>query len=98
MRKRGYVYIMTNKHNTVLYVGMTSVIHHRIKQHKEKVFKNSFTAKYNLNKLVYFEEHSLVVDAIHREKQLKAGSRKKKELLVKTMNPHWRDLAADWFE
>lgn len=96
MEKRGYVYIMTNKHNTVLYVGMTSLISSRILHHKEKLYKNSFTARYNLDKLVYLEEFELIADAVRREKQLKGGSRKKKELLINRMNPEWRDLSEDW--
>ncbi len=70
--KPGFVYILTNKNNSTLYVGVTSEIVIRIKQHKEKYDSKSFTAKYNLNKLVYCEAFQMIGDAIGREKQLKA--------------------------
>ena len=87
-----YVYIMTNKSNTVLYVGVTNDLMRRVYEHKNKVDSNSFTAKYNLNKLVYFESTSSIESAIEREKQLKAGSRKRKEDLISSINPEWNDL------
>lgn len=67
-------------------------MHQRIKQHKNKTYPNSFTAKYNLNKLVYFEQFHMIGDAIGREKQLKGGSRDAKIKLIKNMNPDWNDL------
>ena len=91
-KKGGYVYIITNQHNTVLYVGVTSNLPGRIGQHKDKYYPKSFTAKYNIDKLVYFEVFELIVLAIAREKQIKAGSRKAKEALINSMNPEWRDL------
>ena len=67
--KGGFIYIMTNKNNTTLYVGLTSEIKPRVIQHKEKHYPQSFTARYNLNKLVYFEFHELIETAIEREKK-----------------------------
>ena len=93
--KGGFAYIMTNKNNTTLYVGVTSDIKPRVIEHKEKIHPKSFTARYNLNKLVYFEYHDLIETAIEREKQLKAGSRKKKIDLINSANPEWRDLWDD---
>jgi putative endonuclease len=75
--KKFYVYIITNKNNSVIYVGMTNNYRRRIWQHKQKSNKNSFSARYNVNKLVYLEEYQTPHDAIAREKQLKAGARKK---------------------
>jgi len=86
-----YVYIMTNKTNSVLYTGVTSDLKGRVWQHKEKLVK-SFTKSYNINKLVYFEATNDVVSAITREKQIKAGSRKKKMELIDAMNNKWQDL------
>ncbi|MBU0613539.1 GIY-YIG nuclease family protein [Patescibacteria group bacterium] len=88
-----YTYIMTNIRHTVLYTGMTSNLVKRIESHKEKVIEKSFTARYNLNKLVYFEQCSTRQQALEREKQIKAGSRKKKESLINKMNPEWEDLS-----
>ncbi|WP_054851343.1 GIY-YIG nuclease family protein [Olleya sp. ITB9] len=90
--KPGYVYLLTNKNNTTLYVGVTANLKQRILQHKEKHDKKSFTARYNLDKLVYHEAHQLIGDAIGREKQLKAGSRAKKIALIESINPEWEDL------
>lgn len=92
MKYGGCVYILTNFHNTVLYIGVTSDLPKRIHQHKSKEFKNSFTAKYNCDKLVWYEWFSRIEEAIAREKQLKAGNRKRKEDLIHAMNPHWNDL------
>jgi len=93
--KPGYIYIITNYTNTTLYVGVTSDLHQRIKQHKNKTYPNSFTAKYNLNKLVYFEQFQMIEDAIGREKQLKGGSRLAKTKLIESVNPEWKDLFLD---
>jgi putative endonuclease len=76
--KPGFIYIITNNSNSTLYIGVTSNIEKRILQHKEKQYKDSFSARYNLNKLVYYEGFQIIGDAIGREKQLKAGSRAKK--------------------
>lgn len=90
--KPGFVYILTNKKHTTLYVGVTSHIVQRINQHRDKVFPHSFSAKYNLNKIVYYEVFQDIGDAIGREKQLKAGSRQKKLDLIHSANPEWNDL------
>ena len=94
--KKGYVYIMTNKLKTTLYVGVTSNLIQRILQHKNKVFPNSFTAKYNCNFLVYFCKFESITKAIAEEKRLKGGSRAQKIALIESQNPDWKDLAADW--
>ncbi|MDH3975869.1 MAG: GIY-YIG nuclease family protein [Deltaproteobacteria bacterium] len=91
MNKQFYVYIMTNKHNRVLYTGVTNNLQRRIYEHKGKLVKG-FTTKYNINKLVYYEVFEDSYNAISREKQIKAGSRKKKLVLIETMNPEWKDL------
>ena len=91
-QKHYYVYISTNKRNTVLYTGVTNNLLRRELQHKEKQDKKSFTAKYNVNKLVYFEEYNDVYIAISREKQIKNLLRKKKIGMIKKMNPEWKDL------
>jgi len=91
------VYILTNKSNTVFYVGVTSDLLGRIYDHKNKVFKG-FTEKYGCNKLVYYEEYQWIHDAIDREKQLKAGSRQKKIDLIVATNPSWDDLSAGWYD
>ena len=91
------VYIITNKTNTVFYIGVTSDLQDRIWQHKQKVYKG-FSAKYDCNKLVYFEEYQFIQDAIAREKQLKAGSRQNKINIIIKNNPAWDDLSATWYE
>jgi len=88
------VYILTNKNNTVLYTGVTSNLVKRTIQHKEKSVPG-FTKRYNIDKLVYFEFYTDIRDAIAREKQIKAGSRKKKIELIESMNPEWSDLFGD---
>lgn len=93
--KTGFVYIITNKYNTVYYIGVTSNLPQRILEHIEKRYENSFTARYNLNKLVYFEQYQMIGDAITREKQLKAGSRAAKVALIQKLNPDWLDLYED---
>lgn len=85
------VYIMTNKHNNVLYTGVTGNLKARTISHKEKLLKG-FTSRYNVEKLVYFEWCDEPLVAIAREKQIKAGSRKKKVELIEKMNPEWKDL------
>jgi len=94
--KQSAVYFITNKNNTVLYIGVTSNLEKRIFQHKNKTYKNSFTARYNCNKLVYFEVFSDITNAIKREKQLKNGNRKRKNALVNKENPEWKDLSEGW--
>ncbi len=89
--KQYYVYIMTNYANTVLYTGVTNDLIRRVYEHKNKIVK-SFTSKYNVNKLVYYEATENIESAILREKQLKAGSRQKKINLINKLNPKWEDL------
>ena len=92
-----YVYIITNQENNVLYIGFTNNLQTRILEHKNKIYKG-FSAKYNCNKLVYYEEFQWVKDAIDREKQLKAGSRQKKIDLVISQNKMWQDLSDGWYD
>ena len=92
MVRGGIVYILTNSHHTVLYVGITSDIPTRIYKHKIKENPKSFTAKYNCHKLLYFENFQFIEEAIDREKQIKKYSRKKKEDLINVLNPDWDDL------
>ena len=93
--KQYFIYTVMNKWNTTSYIGITSILLERIWQHKHKVVKG-FTAKYNLNKLVYYEVFDNPSDAISREQQLKRWSRKKKINLIKKQNPDFRDLSDDW--
>ena len=90
--KSGFVYMLTNRHHTTIYVGVTSHLYLRTKAHRDKLFPKSFSARYNLSKLVYYEVYDLMTDAIAREKALKGGSRKKKEDLINKFNPEWSDL------
>jgi len=94
MKREYYVYILTNKHNTVLYTGVTNNLARRVYEHQEKR-GSSFTARYNVNKLVYMETYADIREAIAREKQIKAGSRQDKVNLVKSINPEWKDLMAE---
>ena len=87
-----YVYMLTNKSNKVLYTGVTIDLVRRVYEHKNHLDKDSFTAKYNINRLVYFEETSDVRAAIEREKQIKSWSRARKNTLVQSQNPTWKDL------
>ena len=86
-----YVYILANKTNSTLYIGATNDIYRRANEHNEKVV-DSFTKRYNVNKLVYIEEYSSVEDALNREKQLKKWRREKKDALINSINPQWKDL------
>ena len=93
--KTYYVYIMTNKHNTTLYTGVTNDLMRRLHEHRTGI-GSSFTRRYKITKLVYYEITDDVRAAITREKQIKAGSRKKKNDLIDSLNPDWRDLAEDF--
>jgi len=86
------VYILTNKNHTVLYTGGSSNLKMRVCQHKEKADPKSFTARYNVDHLVYYEQFFDIGEAIAREKQIKAGNRQKKIDLINKFNPEWRDL------
>ena len=95
MERGGCVYVMTNKTKTTLYVGVTSDLVARVFEHKSHKYPRSFTARYNLENLIYYEILPTIEEAIAREKQIKAGSRKKKDLLIQSMNPQWLDLYDD---
>jgi putative endonuclease len=88
----GYVYITCNVNNTTLYVGVTAELGKRIRRHREKFYPKSFSARYNCCKLVYYKFFPTIVEAIAEEKRIKGGSRKKKEILINSMNPEWVDL------
>ena len=94
MNKTFFVYIMTNPRKTVLYTGVTNNLPRRVQEHKEKLVPG-FTSRYNVIDLVYYEIAATAEAAISREKQLKAGSRRRKIDLIKSMNPTWRDLSAE---
>ncbi|MBJ15640.1 MAG: excinuclease ABC subunit C [Legionellaceae bacterium] len=91
MHTESYVYLLTNKHNNVLYTGVTNDLIRRVYEHKNKM-TTGFTKKYNVNRLVYYEVCSEIIVAIEREKQIKGWSRKKKHTLIDEMNPQWNDL------
>ena len=92
MFKQYYVYIITNQYNKVFYAGVTNDLLGRIYEHKNKLIIESFSSKYNLNKLVYYEIFDDIEEAIKREKQIKGGSRKKKIELINDFNKSWEDL------
>ena len=91
-----YVYIMTNKYNSVVYTGMTNNLERRVYQHKNKLLEG-FTKKYNADKLVYFEMTEDVKSAIEREKQINGWTREKKNSLIENVNPTWSDLSSEWY-
>lgn len=91
MTKQSYIYIITNINNTTLYTGVTNSLIRRIYEHKNKLVEG-FSKKYNLTKLVYYEVFEDITQAIAREKQIKGGSRKKKEDLINSINKEWKDL------
>ena len=92
MAKGGSVYIMRSLNNSTLYTGVTSDLLVRVQQHKNKAYPNSFTAKYNCTKLVYYKFYESIEAAIEEEKRIKGGNRKQKEFLITTMNPDRKDL------
>jgi putative endonuclease len=92
--KNYYVYLLTNWNNKVIYTGVTNDLVHRIYEHKNKLV-DSFTKKYNISKLVYFEETQDAIAAITREKEIKRWRREKKNNLVNIINPSWRDLSEE---
>ena len=93
--KTYYVYLLTNKGNSVLYAGVTNNLERRIYEHKNKLI-DGFTKKYNLGKLVYYESTTEVQSAIAREKQIKGWTRKRKNDLIEGINPEWKDLSEEW--
>ncbi len=90
-----YIYLLTNWNNKVMYAGVTNNLIRRIYEHKSKLVKR-FTKKYNVNKLVYYEEMRDVIAALTREKEIKKWRREKKNQLVNRMNPAWKDLSMEW--
>jgi putative endonuclease len=88
----GWVYMMCSLNHSTLYVGITSNIASRVYEHRNKMHPKGFTARYNCVKLVYYCRFELIVEAITEEKRIKGGSRKKKEDLITSMNPEWKDL------
>ena len=96
MNTGGYVYILFNKPNGTLYTVVTSDLYKRICEHKQHKDPHSFTAQYGVDQLGYFEEFQSIQEAIDREKQIKAGSRRDKILLIIGMNPFWEDLFDDF--
>ena len=91
MNQKSYTYILFNKRNGTLYIGVTSNLRTRILEHKSKIIPG-FTRKYGVDKLGYFEEHTSIVFAIQREKKLKRLYRRQKIQLIESMNPRWKDL------
>ncbi len=86
-----YIYILTNKNKKVLYIGVTNDLYRRVSEHKNRE-REGFTKRYCVDKLIYYETFSDIMDAISREKQLKAWRREKKEVLIATQNPNWDEL------
>jgi putative endonuclease len=97
LEKKYYVYLLTTWNNKVLYTGVTNNLERRMYEHKNKLI-NGFTKKYKVHKLVYFEETEDILSAIEREKQIKGWLRVKKNNLVESVNPDWRDLSDELFE
>ena len=96
MDKTYYVYLLANYSNTTLYTGVTNDLVRRVYEHKHKII-SGFTSKYNVNKLVYFEETNDVRAALQREKEIKGWLRSKKNQLVESKNKSWQDLSKGWF-
>ncbi len=97
MKKTFYVYILANGKNGAIYTGVTKDLMRRVSEHKSGTGK-SFTKRYNIDKLVYYEVTEYILNAIDREKQIKGWLRKKKIELIESMNPEWDDLSEDWTE
>ncbi len=94
--QRFFVYILASK-SRVLYTGVTNDLYRRVAEHKTRQVPG-FTARYNVNRLVYYEEYSRIQDAIAREKQIKGWLRRKKVALIESQNPEWNDLSEGWYE
>ena len=94
--KTFYVYIATNKSNKVLYTGITDNIYRRMFEHENKLHPDSFTAKYNVNKLIYVESTQYINNAIAREKEIKGWTRSKKLNLIESINPNYANLLEDY--
>src|SRR5258707_14960261 len=95
MEQHSYVYMMVSASRRALYTGVTTQLRKRVYEHKSNMIEG-FTSKYKCHRLVYFEMFNHVKDAIEREKQIKGWRREKKDKLVETKNPFWKDLAEDW--
>ena len=95
MKHGGCVYIITNQYHNVLYTGVTAELRTRIWEHKTKFYPKSFSAKYNCDKIVWYQVFPRIEEAIEMEKRIKGGSRKDKETLIKNLNPPWKDLWKD---
>ena len=95
MNKGGYIYIMTNKYKTTLYIGVTNDLRRRVWEHRIHYVKNSFTDKYNLEFCIYYECFPTIEQAINRETEIKKWNRNKKENLIVAFNPDWSDLWDD---
>lgn len=91
-----YVYILSSRKNTTLYIGVTNNLKRRIGEHRDCKGK-SFTKRYNVNKLVYYEKYNQIIKAIQREKNLKKWNRSWKDQLINSSNPSWRDLSGEVF-
>ena len=87
-----YVYILANRTNTTIYTGVTNDLFRRLEEHRSHADPNSFTSRYHVTKLVYYEQTTDAFSAIEREKQIKSWSRKRKNQLIESMNPNWEDL------
>ena len=90
-----YTYILSNKNNTVVYTGVTNDLERRLYEHKNKLI-DGFTSRYNVNKLVYYVSCSSIDEAIIYEKKIKGWRRSKKDDLINSFNPEWKDLSEDW--
>ena len=90
-----YVYILASATNYTVYIGVTNDLLRRVYEHREHLDPDSFTSQYNVHKLVYFEQTNDIKTALEREKQLKGWRRSKKNALIETMNPEWKDLHPD---
>ena len=88
-----YVYILSNQTNTTIYTGLTNDLARRLDEHRRHMDPKSFTARYHVTKLVYFEQNESIHAAIEREKQIKGWNRKRKNALVQSMNPRWEELS-----
>jgi putative endonuclease len=95
MTKRGYIYMMTNKNKTTLYIGVTNDLCRRIYEHKHHLLSGSFTDRYNLEYCIYYEEWDDFGMAINREKELKKWNRSKKDALINQKNPEWKELVTE---
>ena len=91
----GYVYILSNRKHTVLYIGVTNNLQRRLYEHKNEMV-DGFTKRYHIHRLVYFEEFDHIDQAIAREKVLKGWRRERKDALITSFNPEWNDLSEGW--